>query len=64
MVSVKEKVLKKKDQVCIMEMSESEPLMKCRKRMDDVKTGRMSLARDKFGRHLFTDQMASGIEVV
>ena len=46
-----------------MEMSESEPLMKCRKRMDDVKTGRLSLARDKFGRNLFTDQTASGIKV-
>jgi len=30
----------KKDQVCIMEMSESEPLKKCRKRRNDVKTGR------------------------
>jgi hypothetical protein len=30
----------KKDQVSIMEMSESEPLKKCRKRRNDVKTGR------------------------
>jgi len=37
-----------------MEMSASEPLMTCRKRMNDVKTGRKSLARDKFGGYLFT----------
>src|SRR6185369_10846778 len=29
--------------------SESEPLMTCRKRMDDVKTGGSSLLRDKLG---------------
>jgi hypothetical protein len=46
-----------------MEMSASEPLMKCRKRRDDVKTGGKSLIRDKFGRYLFTGQTASGIEV-
>jgi len=34
-------------------MSESEPLMKCRKRRNDVKTGGRSLTRDKFGRYLF-----------
>jgi hypothetical protein len=32
-----------------METSASEPPMKCRKRMDDVETGRMSLAREKSG---------------
>ncbi len=31
------------------ETSASEPLMKCRKRIDDVKTGRKSLARDESG---------------
>lgn len=31
-----------------------EPLMKCRKRIDDVKTGEASLTRDKSGRCLFT----------
>ncbi len=46
-----------------MEMSENEPLKKCRKRRNDVKTGRLSLARDKFGRNLLTDQTASGIKV-
>ena len=40
----------------------NEPLMKCRKRSDDVKTGRVSLTRDKFGSYLFTVQAASGIE--
>ena len=32
-----------------------EPLNKSRKRIDDVKTGRASLARDKSGGNLFTD---------
>jgi hypothetical protein len=32
-----------------------EPLMKGRKVYDDVKTGRVSLARDESGRSLFTD---------
>ncbi len=36
--------------------------MKCRKRTDDVKTGRVSLARDKSGSNLRTVQTASGIE--
>jgi len=30
-----------------MKTNASEPLMKCRKRKNDVKTGRKSLARDK-----------------
>ncbi len=45
-----------------METNVNEPLMKCRKRIDDVKTGGESLTRDKFGGNLFTDQAASGIE--
>lgn len=32
-----------------------EPLMKGRKRIDDVETGTESLARDESGRHLLTD---------
>ena len=36
-------------QVWCGETSASEPLMKCRKRMDDVKTGGLSLTRDKSG---------------
>ena len=34
----------------LRETSASEPLMTCRKRMDDVETGEMSLPRDKSGR--------------
>ena len=33
----------------------SEPLMNSRKRIDDVKTGWVSLTRDESGRYLFTD---------
>jgi hypothetical protein len=36
-------------QVRCRETSVSEPLRKCRKRRDDVETGRMSLAREKSG---------------
>ena len=50
-------------QVRIVESNESEPLMKCRKRREDVKTGRESLARDKFGGDLITARAASGIKV-
>ena len=49
-------------QVWTVESNESEPLMRCRKRRDDVKTGRESLARDKFGGNLFTARAASGIK--
>lgn len=49
-------------QVRTVESNASESLMKCRKRRDEVKTGRESLARDKFGRCLLTAQTASGIE--
>ena len=45
-----------------METNVSEPLMKCRKRRDDVKTGVKSLLRDKSGGYLFTAQAASGIK--
>lgn len=34
----------------LRETSESEPLMMCRKRIDDVETGGMSLTRDESGR--------------
>jgi len=40
----------------------NEPLMKCRKRSDDVKTEGESLTRDKIGGNLFTVQLASGIK--
>ena len=45
-----------------METNASEPLMKCRKRRDDVKTEGESLTRDKLGGNLLTAQAASGIE--
>jgi len=45
-----------------METNASEPLMKCRKRRDDVKTGGESLLRDKSGSNLFTAQAASGMK--
>ena len=41
----------------------SEPLMKCRKRMDDVKTGVESLSRDQRGGDPLTARVASGIKV-
>jgi hypothetical protein len=45
-----------------METNTSEPLIKCRKRRDVIKTGRRSLARDKSGRNLFTVQMVTGMK--
>lgn len=40
-----------------------EPLLKCRKRIDEIKTGEESLTRDKFGGCLCIGQMVSGIKV-
>lgn len=40
-----------------------EPLLKYRKRMDDIKTEGESLTRDQSGRSLLTVQMVSGIEM-
>ena len=40
-----------------------EPLLKCRKRIDEIKTEGMSLTQEKFGGNLFTGQAVSGIEV-
>lgn len=45
-----------------METNTSEPLIRCRKRRDVIKTGRESLARDKSGGNLFTVQMVAGME--
>jgi len=45
-----------------METNTSEPLIKCRKRKDVIKTGRKSLARDKSGGNLLTVQMVAGME--
>lgn len=44
----------------MQETTEKEPLMKCRKRTEDVKTGRRWLTRDKPEVHLFTALAASG----
>jgi hypothetical protein len=44
------------------ETSVSEPLKKCRKRRDDVKTGGESLTREEAGRDLLTAQAASGMQ--
>lgn len=48
-VSVTAKGVARSRHVSCRETNESEPLMKGRKRIDDVKTGRESLARDKSG---------------
>jgi hypothetical protein len=45
-----------------VESNASEPLMRCRKRRDDVKTEGVSLPREECGGHLFTARTASGIE--
>ena len=44
-------------------MNVSEPLMKCRKCKDDVKTRGWFLIWEKSGRYLFTAQAASGMQV-
>jgi hypothetical protein len=47
-----------------METNPSEPPFKCRKRRDVIKTRRESLAWDKSGRNLITDQTVTGMKVV
>jgi hypothetical protein len=59
-VSVEEKGGTRSRQVRAKETSGSEPLMTCRKRRDDVKTGGKSLTRDESGGDLLTAQAASG----
>lgn len=49
-------------QIRAVESNANESLMTCRKRRNDVKTGRESLARDKSGSNLLTGQTASGIK--
>jgi hypothetical protein len=41
----------------------SEPLLKCRKRSDDIRTGVRSLPRDQSGGYLFTALVVSGMKV-
>jgi hypothetical protein len=45
-----------------METNPSELLKKCRKRRDVIKTRRESLAWDKSGRDLITDQAVTGMK--
>ena len=63
MVSVKEKAGQRPCQVRIREASVSELLLRCRKVLDDVKTGGLSKPQDKLKGNLFTAWAASGIEV-
>jgi hypothetical protein len=49
-------------QVRTVESNASEPLMRCRKRRDEVKTGGESLPRDQSGGNLFTARAASGMK--
>jgi hypothetical protein len=61
-VSVTEKARRDLVSKVPMETNTSEPLIKCRKRRDAIKTGRKSLARDKSGRYLLTAQVVTGME--
>ena len=54
---------KKIRQVCTGKANESEPPMTCRKRRNVSKTGLLLLARDKFGRYLFTARSGTGMKV-
>ena len=49
--------------MCARKANESEPLMKCRKRIGDIKTGGESLSRDESEGCLFIAQVVSGIKV-
>ena len=61
-VSVTEKAEQRLCQVSVMETNPSELLKKCRKRRDVIKTRRESLAWDKSGRDLITDQTVTGMK--
>jgi hypothetical protein len=50
-------------QVGIEKANESKPLMKCRKRIDDIETGVRLLPRDKPGGYLSTALVVSGMKV-
>ena len=62
-VSVKEKARQRLCQVSIKEARKGDPLLTCRKRSNDVKTGWESLTQDKSKSNLFTAWMASGMKV-
>jgi len=61
-VSVKEKAELRLRQVCTMETNTREPLTKCRKRRDVIKTRRESLTWDEFGGYLLTGQAVAGMK--
>lgn len=46
----------------VKEANTSEPLIKCRKHRDVVKTRGESLTWEEFGGYLFTARMATGME--
>ena len=46
----------------MLEANKTEPLLKCRKRMDAIKTREWSLPWDKSGRNLITDQTVTGMQ--
>jgi hypothetical protein len=46
----------------VKKVNENEPLMKCRKRINDIETERGSLTRDKSEGNLFTAQAVSGMK--
>jgi len=62
-VSVKVKGTATLCQVRTKETSVSEPLMRCRKDKDGVKTGGHLVLQDKLGGSLLTARAASGIKV-
>jgi hypothetical protein len=61
-VSVTEKAKQDFVRYVPMETNNREPLIKCRKRRDAIKTRRWSLARDKSGGNLFTVQVVAGMK--
>ncbi len=52
----------RQNQVYVKEANTSEPLIKCRKRRDVVKTRGESLTWEELGGNLFTAQAATGME--
>jgi hypothetical protein len=62
-VSVKEKAWQRPCQVRFRKTSASEPLMRCRKLLDDVKTGGLSLLQHKSRGNLYTVWVMSGMQV-
>ncbi len=56
-------VVSVKGKVGAEKMNESEPLLKCRKFRNDVKTEDWTYSRDQLGGNVHTGHAASGIEV-